>query len=728
MMYNQKKIHTPLILTILAISIIFIAYSRPYAQENKEAGAPAEESENLQEYMEAGMKEIDLYSLEELLDTTIVSASKSEESSFDAPLSSTVITKTEIEKTGATSIAETLRLVPGILVFEQTNGNYDVHIRGFNHIPPNTDMIEATNTISLVMIDGRPVFNYFSGGTIWETFPIDLNDIERIEIVRGASSALYGPNAGSGVINIITKRNPNEGFHSSANIYGGNHNTYIGNASAGYAFKDLSIIVSGNYQKRDRYNVSYYSFGNDKYVSNPADIVMTPGYPRLYNINNDHDIDDIYPDPELSLEKKAGNIFITYKPDKDIKLDLSGGYQSSIAQASLIENGGCPLSFRKSDTGFAHLIAEMFGFTGQVSYYGGTLDTLLGSEDVINDEDGDVWKHDTNVIEGLLEYNYKLGTLVLRPGVSYRKVVYDGDYIGGEQELTDGAAFIRAEYTMFDAWRLIAAIRGDKYNHPDDPYLSYQFITTYKENKNNITRASYSRAHREAFMNRTYLDFAVFTGRTLHLNGNKDLDLLTIDVYEIGHKLRLFENAEIDLEVFYSAAKDLTIMETTYVDSSRRDMKYFNADTEAEQIGSTLSCGLILKEVQLKIFGTLQRTRVKDYLDETGTLTDTDNYSGTPDFYGGFYINYQPIAKLNLNLNGYYASKYTFDYRNTESGLDGNIDIKDVIVLSAKAMYYVWHKSSVFVNVRNVLGREEREFVGGDRIEMLALGGATLEI
>ncbi|MGC3978729.1 MAG: Plug domain-containing protein [Paludibacteraceae bacterium] len=89
-------------------------------------------------------------------------------------------------------------MVPGLIVREKTNGNYDVHIRGNDNMPPKGMFIYSENSISLVMIDGRPVYNYSFGGTFWEALPVDLVDVERIEIIRGPSSALYGPNADFG--------------------------------------------------------------------------------------------------------------------------------------------------------------------------------------------------------------------------------------------------------------------------------------------------------------------------------------------------------------------------------------------------------------------------------------------------------------------------------------------------------------------------------------------------
>src|SRR6187455_516867 len=106
--------------------------------------------------------EEDLYdlSLEELMNVPINSASKKDETLFDAPLSSYTITRAEIDKAGSTSIMEALRLAPGVIVREQTNGVYDIHIRGFDNVLRYGEDFMKSSLSTLVMIDSRPVFNH----------------------------------------------------------------------------------------------------------------------------------------------------------------------------------------------------------------------------------------------------------------------------------------------------------------------------------------------------------------------------------------------------------------------------------------------------------------------------------------------------------------------------------------------------------------------------------------
>lgn len=104
-------------------------------------------------------EEVDLFdlSLEELLDIPINSASRKDETLFDAPLSSYTITNSDIQKSGATSIMEALRMAPGVIVREEANGVYDIHIRGFDNMLRNSETYSKSNLATLVMIDNRPI-------------------------------------------------------------------------------------------------------------------------------------------------------------------------------------------------------------------------------------------------------------------------------------------------------------------------------------------------------------------------------------------------------------------------------------------------------------------------------------------------------------------------------------------------------------------------------------------
>ncbi|MGC2638776.1 MAG: TonB-dependent receptor [Acidobacteriaceae bacterium] len=135
-------------------------------------------------------------SLEQLGNIEVTTVSKEPEEVWKTPAAIYVITQEDIRRSGATNIPEALRLAPGVEVARITTGEYAIGIRGFN---------SRLSRSVLVLIDGRTVYSTFTAGTYWETQDVLMDDIERIEVIRGPGGTIWGPNAVNGVINIITK-------------------------------------------------------------------------------------------------------------------------------------------------------------------------------------------------------------------------------------------------------------------------------------------------------------------------------------------------------------------------------------------------------------------------------------------------------------------------------------------------------------------------------------------
>ncbi len=206
-----------------------------------------------------GVSMDDLFAM--IMNKSVSSASKKAEDSFKSPLSSTVITKAEIRSYGITTIEEALRLIPGMIVQEKTNGMYDVHIRGLNNVPDNQMMLYTENANTLLMIDNRIAHNYATGDVNFDLLPIGIEDIERIEVVRGANAALYGPNAMMGVINIITEKPGENSKELQGNLTMGTHENYYGDVAFRKNInKKLSVGITANLQYRRRNTNDLYVY------------------------------------------------------------------------------------------------------------------------------------------------------------------------------------------------------------------------------------------------------------------------------------------------------------------------------------------------------------------------------------------------------------------------------------------------------------------------------------
>ncbi|HEY3402811.1 MAG TPA: TonB-dependent receptor [Ohtaekwangia sp.] len=660
-------------------------------------------------------------SLEELMNVPINSASKKDETLFDAPLSSYTITRSDIDKAGSTSIMEALKLAPGVIVREQANGMYDIHIRGMENLTRTNGTFLKTNSYTLVMIDNRPVFNHGLGGTNWESLSIDINDVERIEIVRGPSSPLFGPNAVTGVINIITKRLNESEALVNANVQAGTLGTTIVNASVGKKFGKFSAIVSGNFQDRNRVDSKYYSEGTGTY-EDLSDMIADPAERDLK-----------YPDPSRSLSKWGVNGYFDYNVSEQVSFDLTLTTQAAEFQKIWISN---PLMDGNTENTSANLNAKIYGLNFRTSYLTGhNLDTRLNIPSP--------WaEYDFNVYDAVAEYDFKIGDKYsITPGASYQTVTFDDrDYVdpvndgtiglfNAENTITTLAGYIRADLNFTEKLRVLAGLRVDKFSDPDDAYLAYEFATTYKINSKNLVRAAITRSNSGSFIGYNFVDIG--GGQV----GNTNLDLFTLNMIEIGYRSQLSNKFQLDIDVFRQTGENLTAIIQT-----AGPQQFNNIPTEAEQIGATVSLNFVPNEkIQFKPFFTFQKTETEDlpslYVDPAivppGMVTfDDSKHAYTPASYGGFYFNYKPTSKLNINLSGYYFTKQTqydgsYDPEDSSTPQYAFGQINGKFTMNAKVSYEVVKNLNLFINARNLFGTDSREFYAADQTAGLYTGGLS---
>src|SRR5207302_10857650 len=134
-------------------------------------------------------------SLEDLMNLQVTSVSKRTQKVGDATAAVFVITQEDIRRSGATSITDPLRMTPGLEVARIDENKWAIGSRGFNGRFDNK---------LLVLIDGRSVYTPLFSGVYWNVQDVMLEDIDRIEVIRGPGATLWGANAVDGVINIIT--------------------------------------------------------------------------------------------------------------------------------------------------------------------------------------------------------------------------------------------------------------------------------------------------------------------------------------------------------------------------------------------------------------------------------------------------------------------------------------------------------------------------------------------
>jgi len=190
-------------------------------------------------------------SLEQLLDTPVTTVAKKEEKLARTAAAVYVLSREDIERSGATNIPDLLRMVPGVDVAQIDGGTWAISIRGFN--------ARFSNQV-LVLIDGRSVYTTIYSGIYWDQIDLPVEEIERIEVVRGPGGSVWGANAVNGVISIVTK--------SSKKARGG----AVSLGAGSYTHAADSVSYDGSAGKDGSYRV-WGAFNN------VADSVQSDGVP-----------------------------------------------------------------------------------------------------------------------------------------------------------------------------------------------------------------------------------------------------------------------------------------------------------------------------------------------------------------------------------------------------------------------------------------------------------------
>ncbi len=200
---------------------------------------------------DAAEKQLTQLSLEQLGDIQVTSVNKAPEEVWKTPAAIYVITQEAIQRSGATTIPEALRLAPGVEVARINADTWSIGIRGFG-----TRLSRSV----LVLIDGRSVYSPLLAGVYWEVQDTLIEDVDRIEVIRGPGGTIWGPNAVNGVINIITK-NSKETPGGLVSGGGGNVQQGLGEARYGGAHgKDFTYRVYG---KAFAWAPEYHPDGHD---------------------------------------------------------------------------------------------------------------------------------------------------------------------------------------------------------------------------------------------------------------------------------------------------------------------------------------------------------------------------------------------------------------------------------------------------------------------------------
>lgn len=333
---------------------------------------------------QADPQAIDDFSLEDLVKTDITSVSRKSQSLIDVAAAAFVITSEDIRRSGAQALPDVLRMAPGIEVAQIDNGRYAVSARGFNG--------RFANKL-LVLVDGRSIYHPMFSGVMWELDPIPLDDIERIEIIRGAGAVMWGANAVNGVINIISKHSRSQAggaVNLSAGTQGmGNVYARIGQAdesgsswklSAQGRHKEPSQQYANRQDSDDRLSNAVVDFRFDRDLNSGRDL-------SIWANASQSTLDDLWlTNPQFQMVNVpfVGQVpFYTGLTQRSVRQTLHN--ESLVGRYRWLSDAGIESSLQLSAArsgieinGFIDETRNTFDFDYQGRYAIGTHDVLWG--------------------------------------------------------------------------------------------------------------------------------------------------------------------------------------------------------------------------------------------------------------------------------------------------------------------------------------------------------------
>lgn len=459
-----------------------------------------------------------------ITDVIVVTASRTEQPLSEVPAAVTVLTAQDIAEIPADDYGDLLRNVPGLNV-SQVSAR-DIQITGRS----------STNTLAtsqLVLLDGRSLYLDFFGFVMWDFLPVNPSEIKQIEVVRGPGSAVWGANAMTGVINLITKR-PSEMVGTSVILGAGELGTKFGSLTHAGVAGNMGYKLSGGYFEQDPYPRPTGAVPD----SNPPTV-----YPPFAN--------------EGTKQPKVDTRF-----DWDIAntstLSLGAGYAGT---DGIVHSGIGPFAI-ESGARLAYAKADWNRQALHVGVFGNFLDA--DSTNLL-----------TRGASGRpLEFGFKTETInldlsntsflsernILTYGANARTSDFELSIAEQGTSKDEYGVFLQDEILFGDKVRWLVGARWDDID-PIGSVVSPRTSLNVSPNDRNTFRVSFNRAFRSPSVINNYLDVQIVTAVGPFLvparaNGNVVLEEERLDAYEVGWTGRPTDRLSASLAVYRNKTTD----------------------------------------------------------------------------------------------------------------------------------------------------------------------------
>ena len=640
------------------------------------------------------------------IDGVIVSATRSETTRRMSPTLVNVVGMDTYDRTNATTVAQGLSFQPGVRVENncQNCGFQQVRINGLD------------GQYTQILIDSRPIFSALAGVYGIEQLPANM--VDRVEVMRGGGSALFGSSAIAGTINIITKepiRNSAAISHTTTSIGGSSalHNTTDINASIVSEDNKLGLAVFGQNTSKDAWDangdgftelskISGQTIGFRSYVKTGLYTKLTAEYHHLEEFRRGGDNLDLPPHEAMIAEQTKHGIntgglkFDWFSKDQKHRMNVFASLQ--------------------------HIDRESYYGAGQdPNAYGKTTDlTWVGGA----------------------QYVYKMDRCIFMPSDLTVGLEYNEDYLKdnmwGYGRNTDQTVRIMSAYAQNewknDRWGILVGGRLDKHNLIDGLIFSPRANLRFNPTENLNLRASYSYGFRapQAFDEDLHIDNVGGTVSMIRLAEDLRVEKsqsvsVSADIY---HSWGYWQ-ANVLAEGFFTDLDDVFALRELGFNEEGILIKERHNESGAMVFGGNLEGKIAWKNtLQVQAGLTLQNSKYKEARSWGDGVEATTRMFRTPDVHGYFTASYNPLAQLALSLTGTYTGSMLVEHHAGMIAQNITVRTPDFWDMGIKAAYdFKLYKSfniQVNAGVQNILNSFQDDFDSGADRDSGYMYGPTL--
>ena len=649
------------------------------------------------------------FSLEEdhiQIDGVIVSATRSETTRKMSPTLVNVVGMDVYDRSNCTTVAQGLAFQPGVRVENncQNCGFQQVRINGLD------------GQYTQILIDSRPIFSALAGVYGIEQLPANM--VDRVEVMRGGGSALFGSSAVAGTINIITKepvRN-SAAISNVTTLIGGSsamHNTTDINASIVSEDNKLGLAVFGQNTAKDAWDANADGFTELSKISGQT--VGFRGYVKtgLYS--------KITAEYHHLEEFRRGGDNIDLPPHEAMIAEQTGHG---------INTGGLKFDWFSKDQKHRLNVFASLQHISRDSYYGAGMDPNAYGKTT-----------DLTWVGGA-QYVFKAGRCLFMPSDLTVGLEYNEDYLRdnmwGYDRVTDQTVRIASAYAQNEwkneKWGILIGGRLDKHNLIDGVIFSPRANLRYNPSENVNLRASYSYGFRapQAFDEDLHIDNVGGTVSMIRLAEDLTVEKsqsvsVSADLY---HRWGDWQG-NVLVEGFFTDLDDVFALRELGFNDEGILIKERHNESGARVFGGNLEGKIAWKDVfQLQAGVTLQNSRYKEARSWSDDVEATRRMFRTPDLHGYMTASYNPMKNLTLALTGTYTGSMLVEHHAGMLESNVTVETRDFWDMGFKAAYdfKVYRSFSLQMNagVQNMFNSFQNDFDSGADRDSGYIYGPTL--